>query len=366
MGLGFLSATSQYEMCCPVDASLRSQAQAQHPPPSRSLCLTCNDYGYTPFESLITIAHNTFQQKDQLNNVLQKIDTLKRHLRRGYERELMVNADSTIEHDPCISHCLPYAFDDCYKIHNSRCSKCDQFFKFFGFMHSHIKEDQMTTLEEAKEHLQYFLAHSTRKVYLNTQFKAILTTLDDDGALLVADYKMRILPKFAQKIKAEFFEIKAYDHWSSDTKQDAWFTASVFEAVFEVIKYKPKWIRIISDNGSHYHSSKLMAIVAHWNEWYQIEVCDWLFLEPGEAKTTIDSHHAAVIDCCKKFFGFIEVVKYAFINTDIVDAIIPEFMDDGKNNELKDASSVDIQFQFSIRWILKSNQKFGKKEKEKE
>ncbi|GBB91662.1 hypothetical protein RclHR1_01900027 [Rhizophagus clarus] len=353
-----------------------SKGQSVVNEPGGCLCLTCNDYGYTPFESLITIAHNTFQQKDQLNNVLQKIDTLKRHLRRGYERELMVNADSTIEHDPCISHCLPYAFDDCYKIHNSRCSKCDQFFKFFGFMHSHIKEDQMTTLEEAKEHLQYFLAHSTRKVYLNTQFKAILTTLDDDGALLVADYKMRILPKFAQKIKAEFF---AYDHWSSDTKQDAWFTASVFEAVFEVIKYKPKWIRIISDNGSHYHSSKLMAIVAHWNEWYQIEVCDWLFLEPGEDIVEAAKHLSGTLLAnlepdresnikvnVKTIKGISNLFYWKWPVSDIVDAIIPEFMDDGKNNELKDASSVDIQFQFSIRWILKSNQKFGKKEKEKE
>jgi len=30
------------------------------------LCLTCNDYGYIPFESLIAIARNTFLQKDQL------------------------------------------------------------------------------------------------------------------------------------------------------------------------------------------------------------------------------------------------------------------------------------------------------------
>lgn len=37
-----------------------------------------------------------------------------------------------------------------------------------------------------------------------------------------------------------------------------------------------------------------MAIVSHWNEWYQVEIRDWQFLEPGEAKTTIDSHHAAV------------------------------------------------------------------------
>lgn len=241
---------------------------------------------------------------------------MKRHLRRGYERELVVNADGTTKHDSCISHCLPYAFGNCLENHNSRCSECDQFFEFFEFMHLHIKEDQIATLEEIKEHLQYYLAHSTRKIYLNSQFKATLASLDEDGALFVADYKMRILPRSARETKAEFFgkrgwtlhtilmfrkkenceelEIRAYDHWSTDTKQDAWFTASSFEAVFETIKHKPKWIRIMSDNGAHYHSSELMAIIAHWNEWYQIEVRDWQFLEPGEAKTTIDSHHAAV------------------------------------------------------------------------
>ncbi|EXX59633.1 uncharacterized protein OCT59_017627 [Rhizophagus irregularis] len=152
-------------------------------------------------------------------------------------------------------------------------------------MHLHIKEDQIATLEETKEHLQYYLAHSTQKIYLNSQFKATLASLDEDGALFVADYKMRILPRSARETKAEFFgkrgwtlhtilmfrkkenceelEIRAYDHWSTDTKQNAWFTASSFEAVFETIKHKPKWIRIMSDNGAHYHSSELMAIIAH-------------------------------------------------------------------------------------------------------
>ena len=37
-----------------------------------------------------------------------------------------------------------------------------------------------------------------------------------------------------------------------------------------------------------------MAIISHWYNWYNIEVRSWLFLEPGEAKTIIDSHHAAV------------------------------------------------------------------------
>ncbi|CAG8757286.1 7624_t:CDS:2, partial [Gigaspora rosea] len=63
--------------------------------------------------------------------------------------------------------------------------------------------------------------------------------------------------------------VSAYDHWSTDMKQNAWFTASCFEAV------------------------ELMAIVAHWSNWYNVEVCEWLFLEPGEAKTTINSHHTA-------------------------------------------------------------------------
>ena len=37
-----------------------------------------------------------------------------------------------------------------------------------------------------------------------------------------------------------------------------------------------------------------MVILSYWHEWYEIEVRKWTFLEPGEAKTTIDSHHAQV------------------------------------------------------------------------
>ena len=155
------------------------------------------------------------------------------------------------------------------------------------------------------------------KVYLNAQFNAILHELDDYGAIIIVDYKMWILPATARETKSEFFgkrgwtlhttlifqkdknnpeklDIQAHDHWSSDTKQDAWFTASCFEAVFMTINSKPRWIKIISDNGGHYHNSELMMIISHWYDWYNIEVRGWIFLEPGEAKTTIDSHHATV------------------------------------------------------------------------
>jgi len=38
-----------------------------------------------------------------------------------------------------------------------------------------------------------------------------------------------------------------------------------------------------------------MLTVSHWKEWYDIIPRRWIFLEAGEAKTLIDSHHAQVI-----------------------------------------------------------------------
>lgn len=97
------------------------------------------------------------------------------------------------------------------------------------------------TLEESKEKLVYFLAHQARKTYLNAQFKAQVLKLDEKGALILADYKMKILPKSACEKKEQFFgkrrwslhtiivftkknaivEAQAFDHWSLDTRQDA-------------------------------------------------------------------------------------------------------------------------------------------------
>ena len=235
-------------------------------------------------------------------------------MRRTFERNLLVNHNGTTSHVPCIDHCLLYAFGECEQIHTSRCDSCKDFFDFFDFLYEHILEEHKIILNEIKEKLRYFLAHQARKVYLNTQYKAALASLDNNGAVMIADYKMRILPQSARETKEQFFgkrgwtlhtilvfikneieiEVLAFDHWSTDTKQDSWFTASSFEVVFQTLSKKLKWVKILSDNGPHYHNSQLMAIVAHWNEWYDIEVKSWQFFEPGEAKTTIDSHHAAV------------------------------------------------------------------------
>lgn len=227
-----------------------------------------------------------------------------------------ITVEGLAYHDECINHCLPWAFGECDKVHLTECENCSRLFTLFEEIYNFMPSEYLETLNDLQKQLEYYLSHQTRKKYLNSQFNANLRSIDGSGALIVVDYKMRILPKHSRETKQDFFgkrgwalhtvlvftrsetmnniEIQAFDHWSADTKQDAWFTASSFDAVFDSFSQKPKWIVIMSDNGPHYHNSELMVLVSQWKEWYNIECKKWIFLEAGEAKTAIDSHHAQV------------------------------------------------------------------------
>ena len=75
---------------------------------------------------------------------------------------------------------------------------------------------------------------------------------------------------------------------------------------------KLKWIRIISDNGPHYHNTELMIILSKWKEWYDVSINKCIFLEAGEAKTLIDSHHATVniIYLLLCYFVYLYILSY--------------------------------------------------------
>ncbi len=128
--------------------------------------------------------------------------------------------------------------------------------------------DHYEFLENCQQRLYYYLAHQTRKVYLNAQLKANLLELDNDGALLIVDYKAEFFGKrgwtlhsvlLYTKNEAEAnLNITAFDHWSLDTKQDAWFTASSLHAVFNTMSNKPKWITIFSDNQTMGHITTIL------------------------------------------------------------------------------------------------------------
>ncbi|CAB4403308.1 unnamed protein product [Rhizophagus irregularis] len=148
---------------------------------------------------------------------------LKRYLKREYEKHLVVTNREVISHDPCINHCLLYTFGE--------------------YLKTNLNSTYHEEIQEYQDHILYYLAHQTRKTYLNAQFNAALLDLNEDGGLLVVDYKMKVLPKTARETKQEFFgkkgwvlhivllytklkdsvkiNIQAIDHWSTDARQDA-------------------------------------------------------------------------------------------------------------------------------------------------
>jgi hypothetical protein len=241
------------------------------------------------------------------------------------EEEIKVLPDGYLNHNSCLNHCLLFAFNECQEEHSFFCEKCSSIFIFFNEL-KELFPDNINELQEYEDKLMFYIAHQLRKIYLNSQFNAELRNLTDDGAVLICDYKMRVNPKSSRETKQDFFgkegwtlhtilviiksselknklNIRAFDHWSDDTKQDAWFTASAFDTVLSQLEDNIKWICIFSDNGGHYHNSELMILISYWNSWYNIEVKKWQFLEAGEAKTIIDSHHAQLSH------GFIRYTK---------------------------------------------------------
>ncbi|GET04416.1 hypothetical protein GLOIN_2v1772784 [Rhizophagus clarus] len=161
---------------------------------------------------------------------------------------------------------------------------CDQLFVLLEHLTVILPENFQIIIEELRNKL-YFLAHQARKVHLNNQFKAKLLEFDDDGAILVCDYKMRILPKSACEIKKQFFgKLQAFNHWSTDTKQDAWFTASSFDAIFETLNPKP--------NSFHQEIRKSQPIEGPFIRYIQAQtlphIGEWSRYSPTDISKLID------------------------------------------------------------------------------
>ncbi|RGB23714.1 hypothetical protein C1646_774114 [Rhizophagus diaphanus] len=100
-----------------------------------------------------TYGYETFE--DITNLIKEKINNVE--LQREYEEHLVITDREVISHDPCINHYLLYAFGECNTSHTCICNECQE-----------------------------------------------------DGGLLVVDYKMKVLPKTACETKQEFFGKKGW------------------------------------------------------------------------------------------------------------------------------------------------------------
>uniref|UniRef100_U9UH23 Uncharacterized protein n=1 Tax=Rhizophagus irregularis (strain DAOM 181602 / DAOM 197198 / MUCL 43194) TaxID=747089 RepID=U9UH23_RHIID len=286
------------------------------------LCSECNECGYESFASINTIIATHVEDESLKEELTRKLNILRRYMRREYIKDLKITSSGIPAHKSCICHCLSHSFGICNLQHFEICNDCVELFQFFDLIKNQVDEELHELLDDYLKKLISWLGHHARKFYLNTHVQVNLDELDEDGAVIIVDYKMRILPHTARETKSQFFgkrgwtlhsslvytkditnnklDIQVYDHWSDDTGQDAWFTASSLHTVFENLDPKPKWITIMSDNGPHYHCTELMLIIGQWKEWYDIVPRKWIFLEAGEAKTLIDSHHAQISQAIKR------------------------------------------------------------------
>ena len=105
-------------------------------------------------------------------------------------KENYLYENGTTDHVDCINHCLLFAFGECIKQHFSRCQECDEIFNVFKDLTNQLNSIHHPKLLEYQEQLTCYLAHQTRKAYLNAQFNSTLHELDDNGAIIVVDYKM--------------------------------------------------------------------------------------------------------------------------------------------------------------------------------
>jgi hypothetical protein len=166
-------------------------------------------------------------------------------MRREYIKKLEMTPSGIPVHKPCICHCLSHSFEVCNLQHLEICNNCEELFHFFDLIKINVNEELHESLDDYLKKLISWIGHHARKFYLNTHVQVNLDELDEDGAVIIVDYKMRILPQSARETKSQFFgkkgwtlhsslvytkdiinnklNIQVFDHWNNDTGQDAWF-----------------------------------------------------------------------------------------------------------------------------------------------
>jgi len=86
---------------------------------------------------------------------------------------LSITQDGIAKHNPCISHCLQYAFDSCQEIHYKNCTDCENLFIFFEELKKYLPLDKHRDLDEYQKKLIAFMSHHARKIYLNAQLPSL-------------------------------------------------------------------------------------------------------------------------------------------------------------------------------------------------
>ncbi|RIA94795.1 hypothetical protein C1645_817495 [Glomus cerebriforme] len=93
------------------------------------------------------------------NELLQNVELIKHHMKKEYVCEISVKSNGHINHNECINHYLPYAFDEYNETHSIRCSQCSKLYSFFDKLDLILPAEKKQLLNDKKEKLLHYLTH---------------------------------------------------------------------------------------------------------------------------------------------------------------------------------------------------------------
>ncbi|RIB20250.1 hypothetical protein C2G38_2179769 [Gigaspora rosea] len=124
------------------------------------LCSICSIHGYKTFDEFNRLIKCYVFNSSIQDELITACEKLSRFLKKDYEQEIIIDSDGITKHNPCLNHCMLYAFGYCTESHTYECYNCNSLFRFID----NIKRTGNTDLsihgeiEELKDHLLCYLS----------------------------------------------------------------------------------------------------------------------------------------------------------------------------------------------------------------
>ncbi|CAG8772134.1 15166_t:CDS:1, partial [Gigaspora rosea] len=91
--------------------------------------------------------------------LLEKMESLRRYIRREFSKKLNIIANGIAFHNPCISHCVLFAFGACNLLHSEICEQCEDILQFFEQLKVALNGEHDEILNKYKQKLIAWMRH---------------------------------------------------------------------------------------------------------------------------------------------------------------------------------------------------------------
>lgn len=299
------------------------------------LCYVCSDNGYQVIEDLLKLANDSGRKIDA--SIVNKVKCWISHVRgaiaetcRELKCDLAGKGAIVVPEDNCLTHDWKHAFRCGDEVPTFECDDCDAPLALLDALSEYVNslgqfDGRKKLLSTAVGRLITFMGHLMRHQTSRARFEAKLAALDENHAIIIVDFKNKILSKKANERTVDYYakrgwsyhclaviyvedgerKIQYHDCWSSDSVQDWYWVVSALDVVFGLLSDKnaPDGVKCLDgmkvsmfcDNGTHYHNAGLVFFLREVGLRYAFEIDELNFWEVQEGKTSeVDGHFGHV------------------------------------------------------------------------